>query len=284
MNGLGLQLLLCTNGSAASLPALEYGEWLATLAQPPAIILGIVEQASQRGAVEAATEQCRRRLHEARLEAEVRIVEGRAERAITLEAGRGTYLTVVGPLGRPTLRRLALGSSFRRIFASIPTPILLVPRVRLPLRRILVCSGGLSYAIDAERLAVSLASLTGASLTLVHVVEPVTLDYPLAREVEAHWQTLLATDTPQGRNLQAAVKVAEQAGLPIEVRVRRGSPVGEILREIRQDNYDLIAMGSAYSARSLRRLALPNVTAEVAEAAGCPVVTVRAGAAPRASA
>ncbi len=277
MNSLALKLLLCTNGSAASLPALEYGEWLATLARSPSIILGIVEQPSRRGAVEAEAERCLRRLLEARLEAEVRIVEGRAEHAITLEAGRGSYLTVVGPLGRSSLRRLALGSSFRRILASVPTPILLVPCVRLPLQRILVCSGGLSYALDAERLAVSLASLTGASLTLVHVVEPVTLDYPLAREVEAHWKSLLATDTPQGRNLQAAVKVAEQAGMSMDTRVRRGSPVREILREMRQECYDLVAMGSAYSSRSLRRLALPNVTAEVAEAALCPVLTVRAG-------
>jgi len=39
--------------------------------------------------------------------------------------------------------------------------------------------------------------------------------------------------------------------------------------------YDLICMGSPHSAHSLRHLYTPNVTAEVAEAANCPILTAR---------
>jgi hypothetical protein len=43
----------------------------------------------------------------------------------------------------------------------------------------------------------------------------------------------------------------------------------------REGNYDMICMGSHYSAHALRQLYMPNVTAEVAESAHCPVLTVR---------
>jgi nucleotide-binding universal stress UspA family protein len=51
--------------------------------------------------------------------------------------------------------------------------------------------------------------------------------------------------------------------------------VHEILDEVRQGKYDLLGMGSPYSAHSLRHLYMPNVTAEVAEGVLLPVLAVR---------
>jgi nucleotide-binding universal stress UspA family protein len=47
------------------------------------------------------------------------------------------------------------------------------------------------------------------------------------------------------------------------------------LAENSEGNYDLICMGSPYSANALRQLYAPNVTAEIAESTNCPVLTAR---------
>ncbi len=51
--------------------------------------------------------------------------------------------------------------------------------------------------------------------------------------------------------------------------------IEEILGELEEGDYDLVCMGSQHSAQGLRQLYAPNVTAEVAEVIGCPVLTVR---------
>lgn len=275
MSGFPEKLLLCTNGSAHTLPALEYGAYLATTLDRPIILLGIVEDDQARTGLQKLLEDTLASMHWAGIQVESIVREGRAEAVIADEAARGDSLTIVGPLGRPLLWRLARGSSFRELLAAIATPILLVPKVRLPLRCILICTGGLPYATTLEHLAIFLARAANASVTLLHVVEPVTFDYRLAREVEAHWQTLLETDTPQARNLLAAQEEATRSGVEVAIRIRRGNPIREILRELRSGDYDMVGLGSPYSAHSLRHLLMPNVTAEVAEAAHCPVLSVR---------
>ena len=72
-----------------------------------------------------------------------------------------------------------------------------------------------------------------------------------------------------------ALDLAQNAGLNAKIVTRQGNVVEEILAEIKEGSYDMACMGSAYSAHTLRQLYTPNVTAEVAEAAHCPVLTVR---------
>lgn len=114
-------------------------------------------------------------------------------------------------------------------------------------------------------------------MTLLNVVEPITYDYPTSRQVQEHVEGLVGTDTPQGRNLKTALSEAQAAGVPVEVKVRHGTIVHEILKEIRSGDYDLVGMGSPHSPSGLRHFFLPNVTAEVAEVIDRPVLTVRAG-------
>jgi len=94
---------------------------------------------------------------------------------------------------------------------------------------------------------------------------------------ELGYASRMETDTPQGQNLSQALAFAQRTGLRVEFKVCRGNIVYQILEEARQGSYDLIGMGSPYSARSLRHLYMPNVTAEVAESLECPILTVRQG-------
>ena len=150
-----------------------------------------------------------------------------------------------------------------------------VPEVRLPLKKLLISAGGLGYEVDAENLALQVATASRADVAILHVIPPTDLDYPTTRNVREHAGDLSDTDTFLGRTLRKALDIAKSAGLNAKLITRQGHVVEEILTEIREGNYEMVCMGSAYSAHSLRQLYTPNVTAEVAEAALCPVLTVR---------
>ncbi len=271
------QLLLCTNGCAQTRPSLQYGLWLSSLLQAQVTLLGVIESAEEEAQVEALVAETVAQLTESGIPHSVEFAHGRGSDVIAAQAQSAPYLTVAGPLGRPAWRRVVQGRSFRRLLAKIESPLLYVPVARLPLVHILLCMGGLGYAESAKRLVIHMARATGARITILHVVEPVSLRYPLAEEVQANWEHILETGTPQATNLRRSLEEVREAGLQVEFKVRHGGAVNEILEEVRHGEYDLIGMGSTHSSQSLRHLYLPNVTAEVAETARLPVLTVRQG-------
>jgi len=203
------------------------------------------------------------------------VQNGDAETVISKKANSGKFITVLSPLGRPQFRRWLVGRSIRYFMESISNPILYVPEARLPLRKLLICLGGLGYAVDAEKISLQAARQSHAAVTLLHIIPPVDLDYPSSRTASEHWRDLINTDTVFGRNLRKTVEAVEAAGLTPHVEVRRGHVVEEIGAELKAGNYDLLCMGSPYGGNALRQMYAPNVTADIAEAAHCPVLIAR---------
>jgi nucleotide-binding universal stress UspA family protein len=268
-------MLICTNGYAGTWPCIEYGAWAAGAIEAPVSLLGITEEGANRAALDDLLGRAEALLGERGLRYSVEKQSGKAEQLIPLAARRAESITVLGPLGRPRLRRLLVGRSIRTLLEEIPTAILYVPHVCLPLKRMLVCLGGLGYEMTAEHLAVRLGVAAGARATLLHVAPPVDLNYPTARAEGDLWRDLVHTDTLPGRNLRRALDAAVASGLTATIKMRQGIVVEEILAEIRSGSYDLICMGSPQSGRVLRHLYEPNVTDEIAEQAPCPVLTAR---------
>ncbi|MGB9800088.1 MAG: universal stress protein [Thermanaerothrix sp.] len=184
-------------------------------------------------------------------------------------------LLIFSDTHRPRWRRWAHSGRFRQLQAAWPGPLLRVRRVNWPWRHLLVCSGGLDYTVPLERFMLDLGLILGAHLTVLHVVEPITLNYPLAQDVQRHQLRLLETHTPQARHFEALLDRAAQLGVPCELKVRYGPVVREIRFEIRNGEYDLIGMGSPLSARSLRRLFRPEVTTLVNAGVEEPLLIMR---------
>jgi nucleotide-binding universal stress UspA family protein len=209
------------------------------------------------------------------VEHSLEVQNGDAERIISEKANRGDFITIVSPLGRPQFRRWLTGRSIRHLMESIKGPILYVPEARLPLKKILISIGGIGYEVAAENLAFDIAKSVGAEVTIMHVVPPANLDYPSTRDVREHVNDLAQTNTLPGRGLRTALEIAQQEGLKASVTARQGPIVEEILAEVKQGNYDIVCMGSPYSASGLRQFYSPNVTAEIAEAVHRPVLIAR---------
>lgn len=273
-------LLIATNGFKGTWPSIEYGAWLARTLHTKISLLGVTESLSPAAIddhhpLEDVFARAVELFQQNGVEYSLEVRNGDAERVIPLKAREGDFITVLGPLGRPQIRRWLMGRSIRHLMEEISGPILYVPEARLPLKRVLICIGGLGYEVTAEHIAMQVAVESRAEITLLHVVPPVDMDYPTARAERAHWQSLIETDTPVGRSLRQAMGIAQSSGLTAMVKGRHGNVVEEIMAELKSEHYDLLCMGSPYSGNALRQLYAPNVTAEVAEIAGCPVLTAR---------
>jgi len=274
------ELLIATNGFKGTWAAIEYGAWLAELMEMQVTLLGVTEKRSlavidDHHPLEDIFKRAVELFQKKGVEYSLEVRNGDAEHIIPEKADQGDFLTVVSPLGRPRLRRWLIGRSFRVLMEQIKGPILYVPEIRLPLKSLLISAGGLGYEVDAEHLALQIATTSRADVTILHVIPPTDLDYPTTRDVREHVGDLQDTDTMLGRSLRKALDVAKAAGLNAKLVTRQGHVVEEILVEVKQGDYDMVCMGSRYSGHTLRQLYTPNVTAEVAEAAHCPVLTVR---------
>ena len=73
---------------------------------------------------------------------------------------------------------------------QIKGPILYVPEIRLPLKKLLISAGGLGYEVTAENLAFQVATSSRADVTILHVIPPTDLDYPTTRDVREHVRDL----------------------------------------------------------------------------------------------
>jgi nucleotide-binding universal stress UspA family protein len=274
------RLLICTNGFEGTWPSAEFGAWMASAIGAPASLLAIFEGGADASAasklqLDELVQRVQALFRKKKLPLAIERKNGNAEEIIPAAAASGDRIVVLGPLGRPILRRFLVGRSIRSLLEEISAPIVYVPRACLPMRRVLFCAGGLGYDMTAEHLGVRLGLAAKARAALLHVAPPVDLEYPTAIAEREHWRDLVNTDTLTGRNLRRALDQARAAGLDVEIRMRQGSVVDEIQAELREGRYDLVCMGSGHSARGLRQLYQPNVTEEIAEASACPVLTAR---------
>ncbi len=273
-------LLIATNGFKGTWASIEYGAWLATALDKKVTLLGVTENLSpaaidEHHPLEDVFARAVELFQQKGVDYSLEVQNGNAEEVIPRKAKLGNYIVVLGPLGRPQIRRMLTGRSIRHLLEEIEQPILYVPEARLPLKKILICIGGLGYEVTAEHIAMQMAIKSRAEITLLHIIPPIDLNYPTAKTVSANWQHLADTNTPVGRSLRLALEVAKDNGLTANVTARQGNVVEEIMAEVKEGNYDLMCMGSMYSTNALRQLYAPNVTAEIADSAACPVLSAR---------
>ncbi|HSG44729.1 MAG TPA: universal stress protein [Anaerolineales bacterium] len=275
-----MELLIATNGFKGSWPAIEYGAWFAQSMRMKITLLGVTEKLNPASIddhhpLEDIFESAISLFKDRDVEYKLEVQNGEAENVIPEKAKHGDIITVISPLGRPQVKRFVTGRSIRPLMEKIESPIIYVPQAQVPVKKMLVCIGGLGYAVSVESLAFKTAAVGNTDVTIMHVVPPTDLDYPSSREVQAHVDDLIATDTLPGRNLRKALELAKGVGLDAKAIVREGNVVEQILTEVKVGDYDMICMGSSYSAHSLRQLYTPNITAEIAELVHCPVMTAR---------
>lgn len=141
-------------------------------------------------------------------------------------------------------------------------------------RKILVPIDFSAYSENAVRVASELSAAFSAPLLLIHVYDPVAYPLPDGYVMYAPGQ-LSKMWTEFDRRLEAAQRDAMSHGaVAADTRLLQGLTADEIVRVARDENFDLVVLGS-HGRRGLQRFLLGSVAARVLQTAPCTVLTVK---------
>ncbi len=265
-----MHILICSDGTPASDNAARLAGIVAGAAQAQVTLLGIAENPSDEQSLRQALNQEADILRRAGAEPRIVIQSGEPIGRILSETSANKYdIIVIG-----SRRRNASGRTYEIIKAVEPS-VLVAIGTQERLSRILLCSGGKHFIDDAVRLTGTLAAALHAEVTLFHVMAEPPAIYAHLMELEEDVTALLASGSELGRNLVAEKKALEKLGVVVNVRVRHGFIIDQLLDEMRQGNYDLIVTGSSRARGPLQHYIMGDVTQRILDSAECSVLVAR---------
>ncbi len=180
---------------------------------------------------------------------------GTAEEIILTEARAQPYdLIVLAPAGRLGLLRLLQGSRVGRVARAANASVLVARAPLRALERILVAIAGNPRSEDVLAEAMHFARAFRARLTVLHVLSAVPLTFAGLSEREPALADFLASDAMAARQMRETRAQLAAEGLEVDVRLRVGLVVEEILAEIAQEGYDLLVIGAHLPVRPLNGL------------------------------
>lgn len=271
-----MKILICSDGSEQAERAMRLGAAIAAGCHAEVTLLGIKETAGTAETLLDSLKRGQALLEDKKIQAELVTKSGNPIEEIIKRTHETSYdLVVIGAARKGRRGAFWMSSKTYKLIKEIGPPVLSVAGKSVALERILICSGGKQYIDDAVRLTGEIARGIGASVTLLHVAsEPPGIFAHLPR-MEEDTSLLLRSQSELGQNLRREKETLEALGVRTEVKLRHGTVLEEILREIRAGNYDLVVTGSALS-RSLRTYMLGNISREIVNRATCAVLVVRA--------
>ena len=223
---------------------------------------------------QAAIRDVERDATERGLTVETAIVEAGSsvhEALVTYARRHDVDCLVMGTHGRSGVDRLVFGSVAERTIRDAPVPVLTVHADSMldpSFPSILVPTDGSDCARAAVDHAIDLADLTGATLHLLHVVDPATVYGDIGAV------GFLDSLEEAGADLLADLRAeAEDAGLDVETTVTQGTPYRAITDYADEHDVGCIAMGT-HGRTGVQRYLLGSVTSRVIRLSETPVLAV----------
>lgn len=143
-----------------------------------------------------------------------------------------------------------------------------------PFQKILVATDFSPHSALALQLAADLSRRYDASVTLVHVYEPVVYAVPEGYQLFTEPQLeelFVALQKQLAEQKQAALAAG---ALRVETQLSKGFAASEICALAEQGRFDLIVLGT-HGRKGLSHVVLGSVAERVLRTAPCPVLTVR---------
>src|SRR3954452_12882694 len=141
----------------------------------------------------------------------------------------------------------------------------------IDLKRILVPTDFSKHSQTALVYGVAFAQKFGAQLHLLHIVQDLALFFPDTVTVVPPTDQL--TEAVEAA-LQRVLRENHLEAMGVQTAVRSGSPFHEIAQYARDEDVDLIIMGT-HGRGGLMHLLMGSVAEKVVRKAPCPVLTVR---------
>jgi len=278
-----IKILVCTDGSPA---AEQAALLLSRLAFPPETsytVLGVSETDGDQVQLTVSFEQFERLLGSTGSLIDRKMRFGSPIDEIKEEVETSEYdLVALGASGKrrgfPVLR---IGSTAQKLSRILTTPLLVARNVPERIGKVLVCTGGESPSLENVVTAGKFLSGVEGEVIVLHVMSQVALrlDSP-AQDLLDTAETAIQRGTREGRHLEQAVGLLRQAGIagPIKPGLRHGLVVDEVLAELYDGKYDLLAVGGHYhhvkgKSRWIEVL-LEDISGQLVDLAPCSVLIV----------
>ncbi len=271
-----MKILVCSDGSERGARALASAAIIARATNAETTILGVTEtKQDEAKLLETLREETKVfRQPELRLEIVTKYGDPVAE-IIRHTQGMAYDLVVIGAERKGTEGFFLPYAKAYSIAEAIAPSVMVVPIIRAAIKRVLICSGGGDYIANAVRFTSKLANCLKADVTLLTVTpQPAAMHGTIFRR-QADVDALLNSNSALARSLRNQKQIMEKAGIQAVVRVRRGIVIDQIVAEIEQNDYDLVVAGSWPVRDAWRSYAIGNVTRQIVNQAGRPVLVVR---------
>lgn len=269
------RLFICVRGPWKKTPgSLTLGLYLAEALGWETLLLGLAEDRRSRDELQRSLEALREQFPGNSNRLSVQSLNGDPASAIRSVVGASTGLVVVGPLGRSALLRRLWGPIAGDLLVELHSSLLFVPGEAPPhLHRILLPIGALRYSAPAVEMGTRIGKAVGASVTLLHVVQPNT-NAPAAMQAPTNLADFLSSDTIYAQHFHWGLQQLQEAGLHTDPRIRVGHPLQEILSEMDSTAYNLLIVGSHYSASAIAQL-VGGISPSAVRQSTIPVLVAR---------
>ena len=162
----------------------------------------------------------------------------------------------------------------REILPQMPCCVVVVKNPKEDIKRILMLTGGLQTSESMINIGAKFASVLSAQVTLMHVVANVPSMYTGLETIEETLEELLQTNTPVSNHLRRCAQILDKNNVPSKIMLKHGEPVYEIIRETDRQDYDLVIIGASGASAGIREWFFGNVTRDVLDLIGIPVMVV----------
>jgi nucleotide-binding universal stress UspA family protein len=238
-----MRWLITTDGTPRAHKAAQFAAAFIRPGQDEVVLLGISDPGHESH-LEESLQDLETILQGVRASRLIR--EGPLAEAIEATAGESSYdLALYGSRGRRGLTRLLFGSVAARLAHEIDCSLMIVREAPESVRNILICT---TLDPDHRRpleLSGMLAKITGAEITILHVMSQIALvDSAPDEQLQMSAEQAIALGTREGKEFSYWLESFARAGVRSRPLIRHGLVVDEILAELEAGDYDLLVLGA----------------------------------------
>lgn len=183
-----------------------------------------------------------------------------AETILDVAQKEKSDLIIMGNRGSSEIEDLELGGVAEKVSRHAKCPVL-VAKKRSPLKKILVAADGSEDSRKAMNCAVKISEKFGSEITILNVVRMLIPQ--------------MDKEEPKMRAQQILSQAEAQADdIVVRKRIAFGHPVKEIAKIAKEENFDIVALGSRGNSPA-KRFVLGSVSENVARIVPCSVLIAR---------
>ena len=270
-----MKVLICVSNLLVDEPGLLFGGKLARSLQADISLLHVISKKKEPGDRDKG-EVLLREASSIMGDPPVKtiLLWGDVVNQIIKEADRGNYDMVVISVSKIGEGRQPTSSVHRTLLKNLPCCLLVVKNPKAEIKKILICTGGFQMTVSLIAVGADIASASNSETTLFHVAANVPTMYTGLKTIEETLHELLMTDTPVARHLRRGAEILSENNLQAELKLRHGSAVYEIVREIDREDYDLLIIGASGANTMIKEWIFGNLTQDIVDAVGIPIMVV----------